>query len=519
MNGIINKSLIALFFLGGTVVADGGGLEYGWTQLPDGRVEYIIQLDDKAIEALKNGQPLTSSLPPEVQNADRIRIQYGTGEVAKPVLLKKPQAFSPYPPANSTQGYSGSPQGAFRSTNVADTVPTLRQTDISKTPFNDAIPRGPVETQNGNQKTVSNSSFNTIRPATYITPTQGQGGRVLNNIDDFGGSRVVDSRGSNANLANDRSNATGTGTNFNLNPLNSNSSINPSNGTTNPATSGYAPGSASGTQGAFGNGNQNNGLAPVPPRNRNAIGNGMGGNGQVGNGTGQNWQSVGGQGQQVQGTGYQPPTTGTGGNYTGFPNAGQNQVNPNVNNPTVNGTNYQQPNPAFQQPNPNYQQPPAGYNPALQAVQGPYQYPQYVTAQAPPNQALESSKKELEDYKNEQKEKERLAQIEKIREEARKDKEENLKLILELQKQLDEKSKDESKRNTEDRVTPVNSGVTPVSDDDNSRKSGNSTAITIFLLFSIGLNVFLVIQYLSVQNQFRDLSNDLRDSFMANNYE
>ena len=39
------------------------------------------------------------------------------------------------------------------------------------------------------------------------------------------------------------------------------------------------------------------------------------------------------------------------------------------------------------------------------------------------------------------------------------------------------------------------------------------------LVLSLGLNVFLVVQYLSVQNQFRDLSNDLRDSFMSNNYE
>ena len=110
--------------------------------------------------------------------------------------------------------------------------------------------------------------------------------------------------------------------------------------------------------------------------------------------------------------------------------------------------------------------------------------------------------------------------IAKLEEAAKKDKEENQKLLQAMQKQLDDKSKNQGNQTREDRVTPVvNNGVTPVSNVGSASGSGNSTAITIFLLFSIGLNVFLVIQYLSVQNQFRDLSNDLRDSFMANNYE
>ena len=54
---------------------------------------------------------------------------------------------------------------------------------------------------------------------------------------------------------------------------------------------------------------------------------------------------------------------------------------------------------------------------------------------------------------------------------------------------------------------------------DESRSGSSSGIASVFLVISLGLNVFLVVQYLSVQNQFRDLSNDLRDTFMTNSYE
>ncbi len=503
MNGIINKSLIALFLLGGTVVANGGGLEYGWTQLPDGRVEYIIQLDDKAIEALKNGQPLTSSLPPEIQTAERIRIQYGTGEVAKPVLLKKPQAFNPYPPANSSpQGYGGAPSShSLGSASIADTVPSLPQSNIR--------PTGPIETTNGNQKVVSNSSLSAVRQTAYVTP---QGGRELQNIDEFNGTRVGDSSGTNLNpnygTTRSGSGMGNTNPNYALNPPVVPANTGVGTGTGNNGASNYQPGSLAGVP-DIGNTNPNNGMAVVPRRD-------------IRNGTGGNWTGV----NTGQGNGYQPPTgvyppsngTGAGGNNfgagnSGFPNANQGAGNPNVGNPN------------YQQPNPNYGQPGGTYNPTVPAQpapgQGPYTYPpNYVATSVPPNPNVDSLTKQIEELKNQAKEKDQRDLIAKLEEAAKKDKEENQKLLQAMQKQLDDKSKNEGKQTSEDRVTPVvNNGVTPVSNVGDASKSGNSTAITIFLLFSIGLNVFLVIQYLSVQNQFRDLSNDLRDSFMANNYE
>jgi hypothetical protein len=506
MNGIINKSLIALFLLGETVVADGGGLEYGWTQLPDGRVEYIIQLDDKAIEALKNGQPLTSSLPPEVRTADRIRIQYGTGEVAKPVLLRKPQGFNPYPPANSTlQGYGGDPSNnSVRSTSVADSVPYL--------PLNNIRPTGSIETTSGNQKVVSNSSLSAVRQTSYIAPQQGQGDRELQNYDEFNGTRVGESRGVNPNpnygAVGSTTDVGGTNPNYALNPP-----VVPANtgvGTGNNGASSYQPGSLAGVP-DIGNPNPSNGMAAVPRRDMRSA-------------TARNWTGVNtGQGSVFPpsngiyppSSGTYPPSNGTGAgdpNYgagnSGFPNAGQGTGNPN-----------------YQPPNPNYGQPGGTYNPTIPAQpvsgQGPYPYPpNYVATPVPSNPNVDSLTKQIEELQNQAKEKDQRDLIAKLEEAAKKDKEENQKLLQAMQKQLDDKSKNQGNQTREDRVTPVvNNGVTPVSNVGSASGSGNSTAITIFLLFSIGLNVFLVIQYLSVQNQFRDLSNDLRDSFMANNYE
>lgn len=499
MNGIINKSLITLFLLGGTVAADGGGLEYGWTQLPDGRVEYIIQLDDKAIEALKNGQPLTSSLPPEVQNADRIRIQYGTGEVAKPVLLKKPQSFNPYPPANSRlQGYGGDPSNnSVRSTSLADTVPFLPQNSIR--------PTGAIETTNGNQKVVSNSSLSAVRQTSYTTPQQGQGGRELQNYDEFNGTRVGESRGVNPNpnygSMGSATDVRSTNPNYALNPP-----VVPANtgvGIGSNGESSYQPGSLAGVP-DIGNTNSGNGMAVVPRR-------------EVRSATARNWSGVNtGQGSVFPpSNGIYPPSNGAGAsdpNYSagnsGFPNAGQGAVNPN-----------------YQPPNPNYGQAGGTYNPTVptQPVSGqrPYTYPpNYVATPVPSNPNVDSLTKQVEELKNQAKEKDQRDLIAKLEEAAKKDKEENQKLLAAMQKQLDDKSKNQGQQASEDRVTPVvNNGVTPVASVGQASKSGNSTAVTIFLLFSIGLNVFLVIQYLSVQNQFRDLSNDLRDSFMANNYE
>ena len=103
----------------------GVGLQYGWQQSPDTTngisYTYIVQLDDAAIDAIKNGQPLTSYIPQDLRRnqIDRIQIVYGEKKLPRPqVIVRKPPA--PVIPASTNQPI----QGGFRP-NTADAQPTL----------------------------------------------------------------------------------------------------------------------------------------------------------------------------------------------------------------------------------------------------------------------------------------------------------------------------------------------------------------------------------------------------------
>lgn len=66
MNGVL--ALVAA-----TVVA----IDVGWQPLPDGGFEYIIQLEPQTLESLKDGQDLSSQLPPSLQGVRTYRITVG----------------------------------------------------------------------------------------------------------------------------------------------------------------------------------------------------------------------------------------------------------------------------------------------------------------------------------------------------------------------------------------------------------------------------------------------------------
>ena len=82
MNGVSAMNGLILAF----VVAS-GGIETTWEKNEEGEVVYVVQLDDQAISALKQGYSITSALPDEVSQLKSIRLQYGNRKLHKPALI------------------------------------------------------------------------------------------------------------------------------------------------------------------------------------------------------------------------------------------------------------------------------------------------------------------------------------------------------------------------------------------------------------------------------------------------
>jgi hypothetical protein len=53
------------------------GIDVGWERLPDGGMEYIIQLDPQTLESLRTGQAIQSDIPPSAGEVRSYRIMVG----------------------------------------------------------------------------------------------------------------------------------------------------------------------------------------------------------------------------------------------------------------------------------------------------------------------------------------------------------------------------------------------------------------------------------------------------------
>jgi hypothetical protein len=65
----------------------------GWQPLPEGGMEYIIQLDPQTIEALKAGAPIQSDIPPNAGDVRSYKIIFGTEKLPQIDALSKPAEF------------------------------------------------------------------------------------------------------------------------------------------------------------------------------------------------------------------------------------------------------------------------------------------------------------------------------------------------------------------------------------------------------------------------------------------
>jgi len=74
------------------------GVDYGWRRLPDGGTEYIIQLDRLSLDALRDGQPILSDVPPAAGEVRSYRIVVGDEVLPRDTPTKKPpQPLAPDP--------------------------------------------------------------------------------------------------------------------------------------------------------------------------------------------------------------------------------------------------------------------------------------------------------------------------------------------------------------------------------------------------------------------------------------
>lgn len=67
----------------GLLVATALGVDIGWQELPTGGVEYIVQLEPSALEALRAGEEVASDVPPNLRDVRRWRIRIGEGPLPR----------------------------------------------------------------------------------------------------------------------------------------------------------------------------------------------------------------------------------------------------------------------------------------------------------------------------------------------------------------------------------------------------------------------------------------------------
>lgn len=139
------------------------GIESTWTTQPDGTTEYVIQLSEAELEALKAGLPITSAIPPEAQRVGVVKLQFGSRPLQKPAL---PQDSGRTGGNFSTPALGGGTNSILRgnsSTNPATTNATPSTGGSS-----------------GTNTAIGSTQFNPIPTTSQPTPSQpntlGQGG-------------------------------------------------------------------------------------------------------------------------------------------------------------------------------------------------------------------------------------------------------------------------------------------------------------------------------------------------------
>ena len=59
------------------------GIDAGWQPLPEGGMEYIIQIEPQLLDTLRSGEPIQSDVPSYVKDVRAYRIVVGTGKLPR----------------------------------------------------------------------------------------------------------------------------------------------------------------------------------------------------------------------------------------------------------------------------------------------------------------------------------------------------------------------------------------------------------------------------------------------------
>ena len=102
------------------------GWQTGYQRLQEGGMEYIIQLDSAALDALRDGRPIGSYIPADVGEVRSFRIVVGTGKPkrevpwpARPVAPPK-AAEKPAPAENACAAATAAAGNALRALAASD---------------------------------------------------------------------------------------------------------------------------------------------------------------------------------------------------------------------------------------------------------------------------------------------------------------------------------------------------------------------------------------------------------------
>lgn len=67
------------------------GIDVGWQRLPEGGVQYLIQIAPETLESLKAGQAIESDIPPTVKDIRGYRITVGNKQLPREVVTSEPK--------------------------------------------------------------------------------------------------------------------------------------------------------------------------------------------------------------------------------------------------------------------------------------------------------------------------------------------------------------------------------------------------------------------------------------------
>jgi len=77
------------------------GVDVGWQPLSEGGVQYLIQIEPHALEALRSGEVIQSDVPPGVDDVRGYRITVGTEQLPRELSVAGESGLSPPRPPSA----------------------------------------------------------------------------------------------------------------------------------------------------------------------------------------------------------------------------------------------------------------------------------------------------------------------------------------------------------------------------------------------------------------------------------